>query len=591
MANAASPLDTTALLAAIVESSDDAIISKTLDGVITSWNAGAQRIFGYTPEEAIGQPITKILIPDDRLDEEEDILERLRRGERVDHFATVRKTKSGRLIDDSVTISPIRNAAGVAVGASKVARDITLQKRAQRELEEADMRKNEFIALLAHELRNPLGPIRHAAKIRRARAPSPDELAWATSIIDRQAEHMSRLVEDLLDVSRITRGTIELRRERVDITTILKAAIEASTPLIDRLHHRLKVSLPRQPLFVNGDPARLTQVVTNLLDKAAKYTDAGGHITVSADYEDGMAVIRVQDTGIGIPSEVLPRIFDMFTQAGMSLERGDGDGVQPRRGSWQRVPRPAPRGRLAAVRAAATRGACRAQLGSALPRARGGRQRGLGGQSRHAARDDGARSPHRERRRPRARSRAGVSSRSRDSRHRPAENERLRAGLAAPRAALGQGRRAGRADRLGTGRAPPPLRGIGLQSSLDEARRARHAGADPRRRRPLHRCALSAATRYLSRSMTHTTAVALPPAEVLARAQRFFAERIPAQAAFVEKRGPSFLGLRGQGGEEVVISVWEDQGQTRVRASTLFFDQAIDRFFSTLPLAAAVEVA
>ena len=324
MANAASPLDTTALLAAIVESSDDAIISKTLDGVITSWNAGAERIFGYTPEEAIGQPITKILIPDDRLAEEEDILARLRRGERVDHFATVRKTKSGRLIDVSVTISPIRNAAGVVTGASKVARDITLQKRAQRELEEADMRKNEFIALLAHELRNPLGPIRHAAKILRARAPSPDELAWATSIIDRQAEHMSRLVEDLLDVSRITRGTIELRRERVDIATILKAAIEASTPLIDRLHHRLKVSLPRQPLFVNGDPARLTQVVTNLLDNAAKYTDAGGHITVSADYEDGMAVIRVQDTGIGIPSEVLPRIFDMFTQAGMSLERAQG---------------------------------------------------------------------------------------------------------------------------------------------------------------------------------------------------------------------------------------------------------------------------
>ena len=307
-----------------MESSDDAIISKSLDGIITSWNAAAQRIFGYTAEEAIGQPIVKILIPEDRIHEEEAIIARLRRGERIDHFATVRKTKSGRLIDVSVTISPISNADGVITGASKVARDITLQKRALRELEEADLRKNEFIALLAHELRNPLGPIRHAAKILRARTPSPDELAWATSIIERQSEHMSRLVEDLLDVSRITRGRIELRRDRVDVADILKAAVEAGTPAIERSHHHLKVTLPRAPLFVNGDTARLTQVVTNLLDNAAKYTNSGGHIGLSAEREDGMAVIRVKDTGIGIPSELLPRIFDMFTQAGMSLERSQG---------------------------------------------------------------------------------------------------------------------------------------------------------------------------------------------------------------------------------------------------------------------------
>jgi PAS domain S-box-containing protein len=314
---------TRALLAAIVESSDDAIASKTLDGIITSWNSGAQRLFGYTPAEAIGRSI-KMLIPDDRQGEEEMILSRLRRGERIEHYETIRATKDGRLIDVSVTISPLRDAAGEVIGASKVARDITLQKRVRRELEEADERKNEFLALLAHELRNPLGPIRHAVKILRARTPSPDELQWATSIIDRQTEHMTRLVADLLDVSRITRGTIELRRERVDVATVLKAAVEASNALIERSRHQLKVSYPAAPLFVDGDATRLNQIVTNLLDNAAKYTDPGGHIWLSADREGETAVINVKDTGIGIPSELLPRIFDMFTQAGVSLDRAQG---------------------------------------------------------------------------------------------------------------------------------------------------------------------------------------------------------------------------------------------------------------------------
>ncbi len=142
------------MLAAIVASSDDAIISKTLQGIVTSWNVGAERLFGYTAKEAIGKSIT-MLIPPDRKAEEEMILSRLRRGERVDHYETVRRAKDGRLIDISLTISPIRNDAGALVGASKVARDISVQKRALRELEETDTRKNEFLALLAHELRNP----------------------------------------------------------------------------------------------------------------------------------------------------------------------------------------------------------------------------------------------------------------------------------------------------------------------------------------------------------------------------------------------------------------------------------------------------
>ncbi|MFN2571026.1 MAG: ATP-binding protein [Gemmatimonadales bacterium] len=311
------------LLAAIVESSDDAIISKTLDGIITSWNQGAQRLLGYTPEEIIGRHITTI-IPEDRRDEEIVILSKLRKGERIDHFETIRQAKDGTLLDISLTISPIRNEAGVVVGASKVARDVSLQKRVRRELEQADQRKNEFLALLAHELRNPLGPIRHAVKILRARTPSPEELQWATSIIDRQAEHMTRLVEDLLDVARITRGTIELRRERVDVAAILKSAVEASRPLIEKSRHQLTVSAPAEPVYVDGDPTRLTQIVSNLLDNAAKYTDPGGQIWLSGQREGDSAVITVKDSGIGIPSEMLPRIFDMFTQAGMSLERAQG---------------------------------------------------------------------------------------------------------------------------------------------------------------------------------------------------------------------------------------------------------------------------
>src|SRR5207237_2953379 len=140
-----------------------------------------------------------------------------------------------------------RNEDGQIVGASKVARDVTAQKRILRELEEADVRKTEFLALLAHELRNPLGPIRHAVKILRARAPSPEELQWATNIIDRQTEHMTRLVDDLLDVSRITRGTIELRRERVDIADVLKAAVEASGASIERARHQLHLTHPPEP--------------------------------------------------------------------------------------------------------------------------------------------------------------------------------------------------------------------------------------------------------------------------------------------------------------------------------------------------------
>jgi len=224
-------------LAAIVESSDDAIVSKTLDGRILSWNNGATRIFGYTPEEIVGQSIT-VIIPPELREEEQAILRNLKAGNRIDHFDTVRLAKDGRRVPISLTISPIRDSTGNIVGASKIARDISDRKQAElllREREDAmrdaDRRKDEFLAVLAHELRNPLAPIRYALAIARLPGRSNEQERQAQQIIERQVSHMSRLLDDLLDVSRITRGTLALRKTRTELMAVLAIAIEAAQPI------------------------------------------------------------------------------------------------------------------------------------------------------------------------------------------------------------------------------------------------------------------------------------------------------------------------------------------------------------------------
>lgn len=183
---------------------------------------------------------------------------------------------------------------------------------------------SQALALLADELISPLGKIRHAVQVVRARTPSPEELQWATTVIDRQTEHMTRLVEDVLDFSRVSRGTIELRSDRVDLAAIFIAAVQASSALIERSRHHLLITPPPEPLYVDGDTERLAQIVSNLLDNAAKHTDPGGQISLSAERDGEMAVIRVKDTGVGIPSDVLPRVFEMFTQADLSSDRAQG---------------------------------------------------------------------------------------------------------------------------------------------------------------------------------------------------------------------------------------------------------------------------
>ena len=191
-------------------------------------------------------------------------------------------------------------------------------------LKESDRRKDEFLAILAHELRNPLAPIRNAVQIYRAKGLSVPELQWATDVIDRQIHQMTRLVDDLLDVSRITKGKIELRKQRVELAAVVNSAVEASRPLIEKWGHGLTVTIPPQPIQIDVDPTRMAQVLSNLLNNAAKYMDQGGRILVIAERQSGHVLIRVKDIGIGIPTETLPRIFDMFMQVDRSLERSEG---------------------------------------------------------------------------------------------------------------------------------------------------------------------------------------------------------------------------------------------------------------------------
>jgi PAS domain S-box-containing protein len=319
--------ETRALLAAIVEASHDAVVSKTLDGIVTSWNAGAARIFGYSATEMVGRPIAMI-IPAERLEEEQDILRRLRRGEGIDHFDTVRRTKDGCLVDVSLTISPVKDESGRIIGASKIARDVTDRKRAEAERAEGERRKDEFIAILAHELRNPLAPVRNAARYLKLRGLVDPDLRRPVEMIERQVAQMSRLIDDLLDVSRISRGTLDLRRERVTCSEIVEAAVEACRDDVQSKGHRLRLHMPAEPLELDADRERLVQVLCNLIGNAAKYTPTGGELelTVVATTSGSLAM-SVKDNGVGIPPAKLTEIFDLFARVDHSLVRQGGLGI------------------------------------------------------------------------------------------------------------------------------------------------------------------------------------------------------------------------------------------------------------------------
>jgi PAS domain S-box-containing protein len=316
-----------AYLAAIVDSADDAIISKDLDGVIQSCNDAAGRLFGYSPGELVGQSV-RILIPSDRQSEEDEILARLRRGERLQHFETVRVTKDGRRLDLSLTISPVRDDHGNIIGASKIGRDITAVKRAEAErlrlIEEASRLKDEFLASLSHELRTPLNAILGYARMLQSGVIAPENRQKAFDTIERNATSLTQIVEDVLDISRIVSGKIRLNVQPVDFPPIVSNAIEAIAPAAEAKGVQLETVLDPQAAPISGDPERLQQIIWNLLSNAVKFTKRGDKVQVRLERVESHIELAVSDTGIGIPAEFLPHVFERFRQAegGTTRERG-----------------------------------------------------------------------------------------------------------------------------------------------------------------------------------------------------------------------------------------------------------------------------
>jgi PAS domain S-box-containing protein len=323
-----------AILAAIVDSSEDAIVGKTLDGTIVTWNAGAERIFGYTQEEAVGRSIT-LIIPQERLSEEDVILTSIRRGERIAHFETERVTKDGRRLQISLSVSPIKNAKGEIIGAAKIARDVTVRHLLQRErdslldreqaaraeAERANRAKDDFLALVSHELRTPLTPILSWSAILRAKPGDRDALEKGLEAIERAARAQSQIVGDLLDISRIIAGKIRLDVRPVDLSAVIAGAITTVKPAADVKGIRIQSILDPRCDLICGDADRLQQVVWNLLANAVKFTPKGGRVEVLLKCVDSHVQLIVADTGRGIRPEFMPYVFDRFRQAEPSATR------------------------------------------------------------------------------------------------------------------------------------------------------------------------------------------------------------------------------------------------------------------------------
>lgn len=325
-------------LAAIVASSNDAIIGKTLDGIITSWNTGAEHIFGYTAEEMLGRSIT-LLIPPDRQDEEPQILERVKRGEHIAHFDTVRVRKDGYPVDISLTISPIRDERGTIIGASKIARDITERKQAQAEreallaeehrlreaAEAANRAKDEFVAVVSHELRSPLNAMLGWARVLQSQQPlDPATLSKAIDAINRNIGLQRQLIDDLLDTARIVSGKLKLEVEPLNLVTVIEEALDVVRPAAEAKGVELYAAIAASEEQVTGDPARLQQVIWNLLSNAVKFTPKGGRVELRLERADPYVRITVSDTGRGIAPELLPYLFDRFRQADSSSTRRHG---------------------------------------------------------------------------------------------------------------------------------------------------------------------------------------------------------------------------------------------------------------------------
>ncbi len=318
------------VLAAIIDSSDDAIVSKNLNGIITSWNHGAEKIFGYSENEAIGQHIS-LIIPPELADEEANIIAQIRNGIKVGHFETVRRTKDGRKINISLTVSPVKDKNGKVIGASKIARDITEKVELEKQrkilterLQELNYYKDEFMAMASHELKTPLTVIKANLQILEQKMQQDPKLDFVNKTL-RQVNKLSDLISDLLDVSKIQAGKLELNRTNFELAPFLNEIIDSIRQASPT--HNITYTPNDDKIMVRGDRDRLEQVVINILTNAIKYSPNAEKVSVDTEIKDRQVIVRIKDWGIGIPQDDLDKVFTRFFRVRGLASTFSGSGI------------------------------------------------------------------------------------------------------------------------------------------------------------------------------------------------------------------------------------------------------------------------
>jgi PAS domain S-box-containing protein len=315
-------------LAITLRSIGDAVIATDAEGRVVLLNTVAEELTGWSSVRARGAPLERVfrIVDEKHREPVESPVARVVREGRVigvgNHTLLLRRGGGEVPIEDSA--APIRDNSGTIIGVVLVFRDATSERQIARQLLEADQKKDEFIAVLAHELRNPLAPILQAVQISRRPAATAEQRQWSLDVIERQGRAMGHLLDDLLDVSRITRGTVDVNKSHVLLSEVVDSAVEISRPLIQERRHSLVLDVPEQTVTIEADPLRISQVVANLLTNAAKYTNPGGTLRLKASVMQSELTLSVADNGIGIDPMALPRVFDMFVQVKGPLDRQEG---------------------------------------------------------------------------------------------------------------------------------------------------------------------------------------------------------------------------------------------------------------------------